>query len=93
MTWAKAYQTCRRNNATLPTIPSEAAQAAFEGYLKFLKLVFDYDCWMAGQEVREREWKWLNDRTSNLTVGQLTGTLNLTPCSNNLERLITTQTE
>ena len=79
-----AYQTCHRNNATLLAIPSEEAQNALEIYMKFLKLEHSHELWMAGQEVRGREWKWLNGRTANLTASQLRGrpTLNPTPYSN-----------
>lgn len=80
LTWQEAYQTCLRSNAmsTLPAIPSEEAQRAFERYMTFLKLVDRDDFWMAGQEVRELEWKWINGKTELLAGIRLNGTLN--PC-------------
>lgn len=85
LTWQDAYQTCLRSNAmsTLPAIPSEEAQRAFERYMTFLKLVDRDDFWMAGQEVRELEWKWINGKTELLTGIRLNGTLNPMPYSNN----------
>lgn len=93
VTWQEALQTCRRKNATLPSFPSEAAQSAFQSYMDFLNLVDRDDFWMAGQEIREQEWKWLNGKKGNLTRRQFEGrpTLNLTPCSNNLAQRKPTQ--
>jgi len=59
-TWYKATAVCKRKNGTLPFMPDEVTQHAFEDYINSLMHRFSDDIWMAGREERKKEWTWSN---------------------------------
>lgn len=65
-TWNEANVICLGQNGTLPIIRNEVIQTAFRDYVESLLLNNYENMWMAGRQVVENQWKWVNGEPFNL---------------------------